>query len=231
MVAEFNRVNFNRKGVKFSALAGNPLPFMCKKVVWNDGVVPVESAIWKVRDNAASRNIHTDLTGTADFSSFVKPRLAIGPKGNHDPEPPDQREMNSIGRNPDNPFSITFVNASYLVHSQIKRSESFEAFRPAFAKEVTISGGQSIEVELPVSASKDFGVSFMAEPKVSATLIDEKGVVRDKNLADSPEARALFRTIFVENNIATGSWKFKLENKDSTEAKVVIAAWNDAIRK
>jgi hypothetical protein len=39
-VANFNTVNKLRKGVKFSALAGNPLPTMCKEVVWNDGVVP-----------------------------------------------------------------------------------------------------------------------------------------------------------------------------------------------
>ena len=41
VVADFNRVNTNRKGVKFSVLAGNPLPTMCKTLVWNDGVVPV----------------------------------------------------------------------------------------------------------------------------------------------------------------------------------------------
>ena len=76
----------NRKGVKFSALAGDPLPTMCKSVVWNDGVVSVPSAIYQIADNARSKNLHTDLTGVADFSDFVKPRLAIGPKGDHNPE-------------------------------------------------------------------------------------------------------------------------------------------------
>ena len=69
VVADFNKVNTNRKGVKFSVLAGNPLPTMCKTLVWNDGVVPVPSAKWQIKDNAESKNIHTDLTGTSDFSS------------------------------------------------------------------------------------------------------------------------------------------------------------------
>jgi pimeloyl-ACP methyl ester carboxylesterase len=90
VVAEFNRVTTNRKGVKFSVLAGNPLPVMCKTVTWNDGVVPVESAVWTIRDHALSKNVHTDLTGTADFSNFVKPRLAVGPRGDHNPEPPER---------------------------------------------------------------------------------------------------------------------------------------------
>ena len=105
VVADFNKVNTNRKGVKFSVLAGNPLPTMCKTVVWNDGVVPVPSAKWQIKDNAESKNIHTELTGTSDFSSFVKPRLAIGPKGNHNPEIP---ELPKIGKNS---FSAFFVNA------------------------------------------------------------------------------------------------------------------------
>ena len=89
VAAEFNRTVTNRKGVKFSVLAGDPLPVMCKTYVWNDGVVPVPSAIWQIKDNAKSKNVHTELTGTADFSAFVKPRLAIGPKGNHLPEAPE----------------------------------------------------------------------------------------------------------------------------------------------
>src|ERR671917_2141247 len=117
VVAEFNKVTTNRKGVKFSVLAGNSLPVMCKTVVWNDGVVPVESAVWKIRDHALSKSVHTDLTGTSDFSSFVKPRLAVGPKGDHAPERPDASQLpqypGQINRN--NAFAPAFVNASYGV--------------------------------------------------------------------------------------------------------------------
>ena len=56
-----------------------------------DGVVPVNSAHWVVSDKALTDSIHTELTGAKDFTNFVKPRLAIGPKGNHMPAPPDIR--------------------------------------------------------------------------------------------------------------------------------------------
>jgi hypothetical protein len=48
--------------------------------------VTVDSALWNIADNAKTKSIHTDLMSTKDFSDFVKPRLAIGPKGNHNPD-------------------------------------------------------------------------------------------------------------------------------------------------
>lgn len=86
---EFNRTVTERRGVKFSALAGNSLPGFCKWSGAGDGVVNVKSAHWTIKDNALTDSIHTDLTGTKDFTSFVKPRLAVGPKGNHNPEMPE----------------------------------------------------------------------------------------------------------------------------------------------
>lgn len=85
----FNKIHTQRKGVKFSALAGNSMPGFCKWSGEGDGVVPVTSALWTIKDTGLTNSIHTDLTGTKDFSGFVKPRLAIGPKGNHNPEMPD----------------------------------------------------------------------------------------------------------------------------------------------
>ena len=154
VVADFNKVNTNRKGVKFSVLAGNPLPTMCKTLVWNDGVVPVPSAKWQIKDNAESKNIHTDLTGTSDFSAFVKPRLAIGPKGNHNPEMPDL--PNQTGENfSNNPFASYFIKASY---KQAETENLFDQnfFKPDFAKAVKIAPKQSVEIEIPVAAGKRF---------------------------------------------------------------------------
>src|SRR5688572_29798365 len=85
---EFNKRNTSRKGVKFSALAGESVPTICKGVSWGDGVITVDSAVWSIADNAKTKSIHTDLMSTKDFSDFVKPRLAIGPKGNHNPDFP-----------------------------------------------------------------------------------------------------------------------------------------------
>ncbi|HMS41173.1 MAG TPA: alpha/beta hydrolase [Pyrinomonadaceae bacterium] len=90
----FNKIHTQRKGVKFSALAGNSLPGFCKWSGEGDGVVPVTSALWTIKDTGLTDSIHTDLTGTKDFSGFVKPRLAIGPKGNHLPEIPQMTGQN-----------------------------------------------------------------------------------------------------------------------------------------
>jgi hypothetical protein len=40
----------------------------------------------------------------------------------------------------------------------------------------------------------------MADAGVSATLYDETGVLRGKNLANTPEEKGFFRTIFVDAN-------------------------------
>jgi hypothetical protein len=88
-VAEFNKRVSNRKGVKFSALAGNILPATCKYVLEpNDGFVPVPSAVYGVSDKMEMSKLANDMTDTVTFSQFVKPRVAIGPKGNHTPDAP-----------------------------------------------------------------------------------------------------------------------------------------------
>ncbi len=227
-VANFNQTNKLRKGVKFSALAGNPLPTMCKDVVWNDGVVPVASAKWTISDTAESKSIHTDLTGTSDFSAFVKPRLAIGPKGNHNPEMPDvptrtaQTNQNSSG--------AYFVNAAYKPQTETENLLNADAFKPYFAKAVKIPAKQSVEIEIPVAQGSNFGLTFMAASDVSATLFNDKGAEMGKNLTKTPEANAWFRSIFVDGAVASGTWKLKLENTSDRELETIVATWKDAVR-
>lgn len=234
VVEEFNRVNTNRKGVKFSVLAGDPLPTMCKTVVWNDGVVPVPSAIWKIKDNSLSKNIHTDLTGTADFSKFVKPRLAIGPKGNHLPEAPEVPELpnypNQTGQRGANLFDSYFVKASYKPQVSNENSFAEEDFKPDFAKALTLAAKQTLEIEVPVKEALNFGLTFMASPEVSATLLNEKGIIVGKNLTKTPEANVWFRSIFVDKNVSGGTWKLKLENTSDGELEVILATWSDVLK-
>lgn len=200
-------------------------------MVWNDGVVPVESALWKIRDNALSKNVHTDLTGTADFSSFVKPRLAVGPKGNHAPEQPELPQYpNQSGRALNSPPVVMFVNASYMPQSLARAAVADDNSRPTFAKEVKLAPKQTLEVEIPVAAGANFGVTFMSGPQVSATLLDDKAAVRGSNLEGSPESRGFFRTIFVEQGVTAGTWKLKLENTGSQESTAVVTTWSDALK-
>ena len=218
---EFNRVNVNRKGVKFSVLAGDPLPTMCKSVVWNDGVVPVQSAIWKISDNAKSKSLHTDLTGTSDFSSFVKPRLAIGPKGNHNPAAPDASQITGKLRG-EFPRYYGAMSAGGETYSPA-------AIQP-FAKQIRLAPKQVLEIDLPVEAAQNFGLTFMAPSTVSATLLDQSGVVVGKNLTGSPEAAQWFRSIFVDKPTSVSTWKLKLENTNDREAEVVITTWVNVVR-
>ncbi len=217
-VAGFNRVNTQRKGVKFSVLAGNPLPTMCKSIVPNDGVVPVPSAKWTIADNAESSSIHTDLTGTSDFSSFVRPRLAIGPKGDHTPAAP-------TGANALVGSKFEFINAAYRPSEYEPATSDID-----FAKLVKLGPKQSAEIEIPVSKARNFGLTFMAINDVSATLIDGSGAVAGKNLAKTPESGALFRSIFVDRQTTAGTWKLKLENTSDRETEVILAAWKDALK-
>ena len=227
-VENFNKVNKLRKGVKFSALAGNPLPTMCKNVVWNDGVVSVPSAKWTIADTAESKSLHTDLTGTKDFSDFVKPRIAIGPKGNHNPDMPDM--PNRAGQTNQNPMGAMFINASYKSQSQSANLLAPDAFKPDFAKAVKIPAKQSVEIEIPVAGAQNFGLTFMAAPDVSATLVNDKGAEVGKNLAKTPEANAWFRSIFVDGAVTAGTWKLRLENTSDRELETVVATWKDAVR-
>jgi hypothetical protein len=75
-------------GLLFSDRDGDSLATICKGVSWGDGFVTVESALGNISDTAKTKSIHTVLMSTKDLSDFVKPRLAIGPKGNHNPDFP-----------------------------------------------------------------------------------------------------------------------------------------------
>ncbi len=225
----FNRQNSNRKGVRFSALAGNPLPTFCYEFERNDGFVTVPSAKWTIKDTAESESLHTDLTGTKDFSDFVRPHLAIGPKGDHNPEIPDL--PNRTGQNNSSSFGAFFTNASYkpqfLNESSNENKTADGFYQPDFAKAVKLSAKQSVEIEIPVETAQNFGLSFMARPEISATLFNDKGVIVGKNLTNTPEANAWFRSIYYNKPTVAGTWKLKLENTSDQELEAILATWKD----
>ena len=239
VAAEFNKVNTNRKGVKFSVLAGNPLPTTCKTVVSNDGCVPVPSAIWKIKDNAQSPRIHTELTGTADFSTFVKPRLAIGPKGNHNPEMseapelanyPNQLNKSQVDQNLKGNSAPALTNAANKAQPLTETVLESKTFKPDFAKDVMLAPKQTVEVEIPIEAANNFGLTFMANAQISATLVSDKGILIGKNLTKTPEANTWFRSIFFDKPTTAGTWKLKLENTSDHELEAILTTWKDAVK-
>lgn len=217
VVAEFNRVVTARKGVKFSVLAGNPLPTMCKKIEWNDGVVAVSSAHWLIADKGISSSLHTDLTGTKDFSDFVKPRLAIGPKGDHNPDVP----TGAMALIPKTKFYGAGAGPFF------GPSPVYNDF-PDIGKAVKVAGKQTTEIELSLEARSDLGVTIMADASVSIELIDPAGKVVGKNLANTPEARAWFRSIYLKTPVSAGMWKLRVANTSDAEHPAYFAIWSNA---
>jgi pimeloyl-ACP methyl ester carboxylesterase len=212
----FNRINTSRKGVRFSALAGEVLPTICYANDWNDGVVTVPSAIWNVADSAKSKNLHTDLTGTSDFSSFVKPRVAIGPKGNHNPDAQAPTGMAGVYGTSANRFYGASADAAAFAIAQSPTV--------SWAKEVRLAPKQDIEIEVPVTPGPNFELIFMAASGVSVTLLDAKGSIAGTNLSGKPEASAWFRSILLNRQVTAGTWKIRLENTEDRELSVIAAA-------
>ena len=208
-VAKFNAEHVERKGVEFSVLAGSPLPTMCKTIGWNDGVVTVPSARWTIADAEEQKLIHTDLTDTGPFSSFVKPRLAKGPKaqgaaGGGGGARAPARIMLTLDGAPD------------------------AADKPDFAKLVSLAPRQTIDIALPVKEARNLGITLIAASAVSATLVDDKGAVAATNLTATPEASQPIRSLFVDRPVARGSWTLRLHNSGETERKVLLSSWSDA---
>jgi len=226
---DFNKFIILRNGVKFSALAGNPLPAMCRTIVFNDGVVSVPSAKWKIKDTAESSSLHTDLTGTSDFSSFVKPRLAIGPKGNHSPELPDNLNGRS-GQNYRQNHGGRFIKVGFHDQPAIPDPQSEIDYKPDFAKSVRLSPKQSVEIEIPVGQANNFGATFMADSQISATLFNEKGEIVGNNPAKTPEANGWFRSIFYDEPTIKATWKLKFENTSDKELEAVVVTWSNAVK-
>jgi hypothetical protein len=107
------------------------------------------------------------------------------------------------------------------------RDASYEsAAANPFAKAVRIAGNGVVEIEVPVETAAKFGLTFMAIPSVSATLVDASGVVGGKNLSDSPEANQWFRSIFVDRPTTVGTWKLRLESTADRETEVILTAWS-----
>lgn len=246
-VAIFNQYVRDRKRVKFSALAGNVVPLMCGGYMWNDGVVSVESAINGIEDHAYSNDLHTDLTDARNFGNFVYPHLVTGPKGTYplpvrsDPNDMDRwkvKDAKLLGM-PDVLDKYAVPSGEYfagLLVSERRGGPSASDDAAAgptpvvddtpFSQELELAAGQSTEIEVPVGAAPVFGLTFLAGPSVSATLLDTAGVVRGKDLAGTPSSKQMFRSIFVQRPGNAGRWKLRLENTGSSAAIVLVASWS-----
>jgi pimeloyl-ACP methyl ester carboxylesterase len=78
----FNRSVTDRKGVRFSIMAGTIVNSTCGVGGASDFVVEKRSADWQIADRDWRVIEHTHMTGSQPtFEQFVRPRLAVGPGG------------------------------------------------------------------------------------------------------------------------------------------------------
>ena len=69
-MALFNQYVTQRKGTKFSALAGNLVPIPCGIPNWSDGRVTEESAKYGIEDVTLTKSLHADLLNAENFSRY-----------------------------------------------------------------------------------------------------------------------------------------------------------------
>ena len=165
-----------------------------------------------------------------NLSSFVKPHLAIGSLGDHQPEMPllpNRTGQNNSGAN--------YINAAYQPQSanrfSLNNPNADDTFKPDFAKAVKLAPKQTVEIEISIEAADNFGLTFMADSQISATLLNDKGVIAGKNLTKTPESNGWFRSIFIDKPVTESIWKLKLENTSALECEALIAGWKNAVRK
>ena len=209
VVEEFNQQVTDRKGVKFSILAGVPVPRTCHELGYGDGVVSIPSALWKVEDRDYAPRVHTAITGREDFLSFVKPRLALGPKR--------AKQSAALFKASDDFAHMTAEgNLLASLKPQAAAPKAEAGPRILLSKDLKIEPGQTAEVPVSVDDKGDAGVTFVAPPSVEVSLVGADGS------AHGAEASGPFRTFHLEG---AGSWTLRFENTGDAAADVFAAVW------
>jgi hypothetical protein len=230
----FNQKIFKRHGTKFSILVAISSDMTCQMDAVGDGVTPTLSAMWTIKDwKYSTVNAPHDLMPgeQANFIQVYK-WLAVPPNGIHGP---DNRQAFNNNFNDDNSADWREENfGKFRRYGAMFRPASFQESsgdddepEPNFATGVKLAANETKEIEIPVTNGSRFSLVLYTTPNVSATLIDDKGEIVGKNLAGSPEAAEIFRTITVKKAFQNGKWKLRLENRDAAEAEIVITAFID----
>ena len=247
----FNQYVVNTGGTKLSALAGNPVPIVCGGLEWNDGFVTVKSAHYGVSDVGQSNDLNHQLVDTKNFGNFVRPHLITGPKGTYPypvkNDPTDWKRWQLNNRD----YDVNNGSGFYNSNSQFENSLALNLFdnpleklhgpnvgvfenyaavsdevNQSFSKELTLAPKQTLEIEIPLEAAPNFGVTFMANPGVSVSLLNDKGVLVSRNLTDSPLANMMFRMIMTNKPVSKSVWKLKLENTTDFEQVFAGFGWS-----
>jgi hypothetical protein len=78
-----------------------------------------------------------------------------------------------------------------------------------------------------VTSGSEIALNLFTSPEISITLLDDKGEIAGKNLANSSEAADIFRTITVRKTFQNGKWKLRIENPEKTDSEFLVTAFID----
>lgn len=226
----FNLLVNNTNGTRFAAIAGFSHSSTCQEDVPGDGFTPKSSAIWRVKESVASgESLNTrDFMGSVSNFHTIYQWLAVPPKGNHNPVPStlagNLSDENFLDSTENNFGKTRNYGATFTAGNS--KNETGDP-KPDFAKVIALPGKQTTEVEIPVTNGAEITLILFSSPEISATLVDDKGEIVGKNLANSPEAAEIFRTITVKKSFQNGKWKLRIENPEKTESEILITAFID----
>lgn len=215
----FNLLVNNTNGTKFAALAIHIRNSTCQEdETPGDGLTPLKSAIWRTKvHHINDLQVSTvNILGELPNFKVIYKWLAVPPKGDHNPDP-----STLAGNFSEQNFGTSFQNAAFSQDDETDPKPEFKTVAPIKAKSIT-------EIEIPLTnGGSEFSIILFTSPEVSATLLNETGAVVGTNLADSPEAHEIFRTITVKKPFQKGKWKLRLENRANTETEAGLTAFVD----
>ena len=241
----FNRYVVNTGGTKLSALAGNSVPVVCGGLEWNDGFVTVKSAHYGISDVGQTNDLHHQLTDGKSFGNFVKPHLVTGPSKTYPipvkNDPTDWRrwqvDNHGLPSAPGVAQNELIAPAEKLFSLDPERAAAggpnaeseipFESVvvNDAWTKDLKLEPKQIVELELPVDAATNLGITFVASQSVSVSLVDDKGVVVSRSSSTSAFAGTMFRSLFAYRPFGAGVWKLKIENTSDQKQPFAGYSW------
>lgn len=223
---DFNKRVRARKGTRFYGLVGRGYNKTCHMTTPGDGLVPAGSALRMVKTfkYTTQPSTHEFMPGESFNLHVVHQWLAIGPKGNHKPDPEDYTgDMGEIGQviSADE-FNRRNYGAMFKSIENADKPADDEEIEPHFMTGLKLKPDERKEIEIPVKDGTRLAMNLMAPKGVSLTLVGDKGNVVGSSLAGTPEAARTFRYIGTDNPVQKGTWKLKIENAEKEESEVAV---------
>ncbi len=220
--ADFNARVTNRRGVPFSIFIGDSVPDTCDEGHFEDSVVSVPSARWKISDYMTGGVLHTSMTNSAQvFNTWVVPHLALGPDNL-------ARSTTAAARPARNHGASAGIFARAAAAVSRPRTPRLCV---ATARGPQIIGGRVLSVRrrhsrtvaFDVRSGSKLTITAFSGPGVSSRLTDPRHHARSTIGGSSPAGRQLFRTIVIRKP-RRGKWRLTLTTSNARRVPVAVAA-------